>query len=198
MKHLKSYKIFENIETDEEIHELCRKYNIKNYTINEDKSIDVNNNVYLGHNNLIKLPLKFGSVVGNFDLSRNNLTTLEGAPETVGGGFNCSYNNLTTLEGSPRRVNGSFDCFNNKKLMSLEGITPTIHGNFYCDGTPVFYFWKNFLNKDKSLIDSFVEEWDVIHEDTVIIEVLEGWMEDNNINVDIDIEEIKSLGYKIG
>ena len=240
MKHLKSYKIFENIQTDEEIHELCKKYRIKNYTINEDKSIDVSRSVNLASKNLTKLPLKFKNVSGNFYCYDNNLTTLEGAPETVDGYFSCGSNNLTTLEGSPRRVSGNFNCRNNrlttlegspetvggffscggnnlttlegsprrvsgdfycsdnKNLMSLEGITPTIHGDFYCLYTPVKYFWKEFLNRDKSLIDSFVEEWDVIHEDTVIIEVLEGWMEDNNINVEIDIEKIKSLGYKIG
>ena len=219
MKHLQSYKIFENNQTDEEIHELCRKYRIENYTINEDKSIDVYGNVFLVDENLTKLPLKFRNVSGYFNCANNNLTTLEGAPETVGGffscngnklttldgapetvdsGFNCRYNNLTTLQGAPRRVSGNFICSYNKNLMSLEGISTTIHGNFYCIGTPVEYFWDNFLNKDKSLIDSFVEEWDVIHEDTVIIEVLEGWMEDNNINVEIDIEKIKSLGYKIG
>ena len=222
MKHLKnykSYKIFENIQTDEEIHELCRKYRIKNYTINEDKSIDVDGDVVLYRKNLTKLTLKFRNIRGNFDCSFNNLTTLKGAPETVCGNFFCGSNNLTTLEGAPetvggnfycidnrletliggpRRVNGDFNCYMNKNLMSLEGISPTIHGDLYCNGTPVYYFWNNFLNKDKSLIDSFVEEWDVIHKDTVIIEVLEGWMEDNNINVEIDIKKIKSLGYKIG
>ena len=201
MKHLKnykSYKIFENIQTDEEIHELCRKYEISNYTINEDKSIDVDGSVHLVGEGLHKLPLKFRNVRGYFDCSFNNLTTLKGAPETVGDNFNCSNNKLKTLEGSLRRVSGYFDCSWNKNLMSLEGISPTIHGNLYCNGTPFYYFWDNFLNEDKSLIDSFVEEWDVIHEDTVIIEVLEGWMEDNNINIEIDIEKIKSLGYKIG
>ena len=198
MKHLKSYKIFENIQTDEEIHELCRKYRIKNYTINEDKSIDVDGNVRLVGERLHKLPLNFRNISGNFFCGSNNLTTLEGVPETVGGHFSCSNNKLTTLGGAPRRVGGNFICIDNKNLMSLEGITPTIHGYLYCYDTPVYYFWDNFLNEDKSLIDSFVEEWDVIHEDTVIIEILEGWMEDNNINVEIDIEKIKSLGYKIG
>ena len=201
MKHLKNYKdyrIFENIQTDEEIHELCRKYNIKNYTINEDKSIDVDGRVFIYNRYLTKLPLNFRNVSRYFNCSWNNLTTLEGAPISSTGNFRCHHNNLKTLEGSPRRVSGDFDCSNNGNLMSLEGISPTIHGVFLCNNTPIYYFWNNFLNKDKSLIDSFVEEWDVIHEDTVIIEVLEGWMEDNNINKEIDIEKIKSLGYKIG
>ena len=176
---------------------ICAKYNIENYTINEDKSIDVDGDVYLSCLGLTKLPLKFRNVTGYFDCSNNNLITLKGAPETVDDNFDCSYNNLITLEGAPRRVNDNFDCSHNKNLMSLEGISPTIHGNFYCIGTPVFYFWYNILNIDKSLIDSFVEEWDVIREDLVVIGLLEAWMKDNNIEKEINIEEIKSLGYKI-
>ena len=80
MKHLKSYKsykIFENKQTDEEIHELCKKYYIENYTINEDKSIDVNGYVVLYRKNLTKLPLKFRNVSGYFHCRYNKLTTLE-------------------------------------------------------------------------------------------------------------------------
>ena len=203
MKHLKNYesynyKIFENKQTDEEIHELCRKYDIENYTINEDKSIDVDGHVYLKDLGLTKLPLKFRNVRRTFNCIFNNLETLEGAPEAVGDHFYCNSNNLTTLEGAPRRVGGNFLCILNKNLMSLEGISPTIHGDFLCDATPVHYFWHKFLNQDKSLIDSFVEEWDVIREDLVVIGLLEAWMKDNNINKEIDIEKIKSLGYKIG
>ena len=39
MKHLKLFENFEDIES------ICKKYNITNYTINVDGSIDVNGNV---------------------------------------------------------------------------------------------------------------------------------------------------------
>jgi hypothetical protein len=35
MKYLKEYKIFESV-NEEEIHSVCDKYDIKNYTINGD------------------------------------------------------------------------------------------------------------------------------------------------------------------
>ena len=54
MKYLKSF----NESKQESIDFICRKYNIKNYTINEDGSIDLDGNFYL-HNsngNLSRLP----------------------------------------------------------------------------------------------------------------------------------------------
>lgn len=46
------------------IESICKKYNIKNYTINSDGTIDVYGNVILSRNYLTKLPLKFGRVSG--------------------------------------------------------------------------------------------------------------------------------------
>lgn len=43
--------------SEEEIYKICIEYNITNYTINTDGSIDVNNNVKLSHKNLNKIPL---------------------------------------------------------------------------------------------------------------------------------------------
>ena len=112
MKYLKRYKLFESITQQERsrIQSVCQKYGIRNYTINDDGSIDVNGDVDLYYTQLTKLPLKFGFVSGYFDCSDNNLTTLEGGPRQVGGYFNCSENQLTTLEGGPREVGGSFNC----------------------------------------------------------------------------------------
>ena len=39
--------------SEQEIHDICRKYNIINYTINPDGSIDVNGDVYISKTNLI-------------------------------------------------------------------------------------------------------------------------------------------------
>ena len=48
MKYLRLFESFE------EIDEICREYNISNYTINTDGSIDVNDDVDLCFKNLIK------------------------------------------------------------------------------------------------------------------------------------------------
>jgi hypothetical protein len=58
------------------IHDICEKYGIKNYTINDDGSIDVNGDVDLYNCSITELPLRFNKVTGWFDCGYNNLTTL--------------------------------------------------------------------------------------------------------------------------
>ena len=120
--------LFENFN---EIHKICQKYGITNYTINPDGTIDVDGNVYLYRRELKKLPLKFRNVSGHFECGNNNLTTLEGAPKLVGGYFDCSHNDLTTLEGAPQSVDAHFYCRNNK-LITLEGSPQSVDGDFWC------------------------------------------------------------------
>jgi hypothetical protein len=79
MKYLKLFENFDDIDS------ICRKYGINNYIINEDGSIDVNDDVYLDYKELIKLPLKFRNVTGHFYCQNNQLTSLEGSPKSVGG-----------------------------------------------------------------------------------------------------------------
>lgn len=106
--------------TEQEIHDICKRYLISNYTINSDGSIDVDGNVDLYAKGLTKLPLKFNKVNGDFWCSENYLTTLEGGPKEVGGGFDCFNNQLTSLEGSPEKVYDMFYCGGNP-LESLDG-----------------------------------------------------------------------------
>ena len=134
------------------IEEICKKYGIKNYTINDDGSIGVDGYVNINGFDLDELPLTFNKVTGNFNCSRNSLTTLKGCPKSIGGNFNCSFNKLTSLEGSPKSVGGIFTCDGNKltslegspnridfdfdcgynNLTSLEGSPESVGGNFYC------------------------------------------------------------------
>ena len=93
---------------------ICKQYNITNYTINPDGSIDVNGNVFLYKKGLTEFPLTFNKVTGNFDCGENNLTSLKGSPRWVGCHFTCSNNPLTSLEFSPDYVGGYFNCeYNN-------------------------------------------------------------------------------------
>ena len=113
------------------INGLCSKYNIVNYTINDDYTIDVNGDVSFYIKGLSKIPLKFNIVSGNFSCAFNNLTTLEGSPKSVGGYFSCYSNQLTTLEGAPKSVGGDFDCSHNK-LTTLKGSPKRVGRCFKC------------------------------------------------------------------
>ena len=117
--------------TEDQIIELCKKYNIQNYSINPELSIDVEGDVTLNSLKLPSLPLRFSRVGGNFRCYDNHLTTLEGSPREVEGSFICFSNRLTTLEGSPREVGGHFDCSRNQ-LTTLEGSPREIGERFDC------------------------------------------------------------------
>jgi hypothetical protein len=116
----------------ETIHDICKRYNIKNYTVNDDGSIDVDGNVDLSWYRLTELPLTFNKVTGYFDCGVNNLTTLKGCPRWVGGYFNCEDNQLTSLEFSPDYIGGYFSCSCNQ-LTSLEFSPDYVGDSFDCD-----------------------------------------------------------------
>ena len=95
------------------IDEICEKYKIKNYTINDDGTIDVDGNVDLFNEGLTEIPLTFNKVSGYFYCSYNKLTTLKGSPKWIGSSFSCDHNQLTSLEFSPDYVGGWFSCETN-------------------------------------------------------------------------------------
>ena len=113
------------------IKKICKKYNITNYTINDDGSIDVEGDVNLSSLYLDELPLTFNKVTGYFGCGDNKLTTLKGSPRWVGGNFSCNLNNLTNLEFSPEYVGAWFSCGYNK-LTTLKGCPTWVGGYFEC------------------------------------------------------------------
>jgi hypothetical protein len=173
---MKYLKLFENHKNEEDIHRICKKYNITNYTINDDLSIDVDGNVNLYNKGLTKIPLKFNKVNGDFNCYNNKLTSLEGAPKEVNGDFDCTSNKLTSMEGAPNKINGHFDCHNNK-LTSLEGAPKEVTGDFHCSRNNLYSFYnltidvigkvyydinpivcfKNLVRQDSELIYEFNE-----------------------------------------
>lgn len=128
---MKYIKLFENF-SESELERKLKKYGIKNYTINEDGTIDVNGDVFLNNKKLHNIPFKFGKV-NSFICSNNKLTSLEGSPTEIVDTFECSNNILTSLEGSPKEVGGHFYCFNNK-LVNLKGSPEEVGGDFNCFG----------------------------------------------------------------
>lgn len=119
----------------EKVENILKKYQIENYTINTDLSVDVDGNIDFRFADLKIIPAKFGKVTGSFNCSNQQLTTLQGCPKEVGGDFYCYNNNLTSLEGAPKEVGGDFSCENNK-LETLQGCPRDIGGEFNCSKNP--------------------------------------------------------------
>ena len=220
MKHIKPYKIFEsNVSnfptTRKEVIQVCNRYRIENYSINDDLSIDVNGDVNLAYKNLEHLPLKFNYIEGSFDCSNNELKTLEGCPQTVGGDFDCHRNELKTLEGSPQTVGGDFNCHFNK-LETLEGGPQTVGGDFDCyrnelkdlehfpevsgdidieENTVNLLVYTSIKKADSFMIEDFIDYEIVRNRDTVMLDRLQTFIRDNDLEMP-DLEEIKKH-YKI-
>ena len=112
MKHL---RLFESM-TEIEVEKICKKYNIRNWTLNTDGTVDVDGNVGISGQRLSKLPLKFGRVTGDFFCSYSKLTSLEGCPTQIGGSFWCHDNQLTSLKGAPEYIEGKVEFMPNDKL----------------------------------------------------------------------------------
>ena len=115
--------------TEKEIHQICEEHFIKNYTINNDMSIDVDRYVNLNGFNLKKIPLTFNKVNGDFRCRNNILESLEGVPKEVTGDFHCSYNKLKSLKYLPTYIGRDFFC-NDNKIKTLEGCPNIISGLF--------------------------------------------------------------------
>ena len=149
MKYLKLFESFEDIK------EICKKYDIRNYSINPDRSIDVDVNVFLYKRKLTKLPLKFNKVNGDFNCSYNKLTSLEGSPIEINGYFVCYYNKLESFEFTPKIIRGYFDCsYNNIK--TFEYFPSSVKYNFYCDVNPIWEVWNLFRDWTKiELLNDF-------------------------------------------
>ena len=140
MKYIKLYEEYTSggesghpgfLKTREETKDWLDSMKIKNYTINDDLTVDVSGYVWLNEKNLDYIPVQFGVVDGYFDCTNNNLTSLKGCPTEVAGIFYCHNNNLTSLEHCPTEVNGHFYCHNNN-LTSLEHCPTKVNGSFYC------------------------------------------------------------------
>ena len=201
MKHIKPYEIFESASpnfptTREEVIEVCERYRIKNYTINDDLSIDVDGDVHLYSKNLEYLPLRFSYVSGAFLCFDNELKTLEGCPQTVGRSFSCSNNFLVSLKGCPQTVRGSFNCSYNK-ITDLEHFPEDSH-TIYIENNPIYNLINTFIFKPKTdsfMIEDFVDYEIVRNRDTVMLDRLQTFIRDNDLEMP-DLEEIEKE-YKI-
>ncbi|MCK9477055.1 MAG: hypothetical protein M0R46_14105 [Candidatus Muirbacterium halophilum] len=182
MKYLKNFN--ENINSSE-IKAICKKYNIKNYTINDDGSIDVDGEVDLYNKKLKALPLKFRKVSGNFDCGYNKLTSLKGSPQSIGGYFSCCDNQLTSLVGAPKRVGGIFWC-NSNNLKNIDYL-PKYYKELSISHNPItkiiklittsnVYGWIT-NREDKDLIMDFIDR-EIIQQDKLLVNRLVEFLDD--------------------
>ena len=150
---MKYLKLFENYQSESEVAEICEKFRIKNWSL-VDGLVNVDGDVSLTLSKITNIPLKFGTVSGNFFCSSNYLSSLEGCPNRVGGEFDCRFNDIISLEGCPKSVGGDFYCYDNN-IREFTGIK-YIGGRLICYNNPIGNIWK---------IISANQEWNEEHMD---------------------------------
>ncbi len=104
------------------IEKILDVFNIVNYTINYDETIDVYGSVDLSFKNIHRLEIQFNRVIGNFSISGNPLTTMKGLPKYIEGTLHCNMTSLKTLKYFPEYV-GDFSFLTYCDLESLDGYT---------------------------------------------------------------------------
>lgn len=109
----------------------CIEYKIKNFTINDDYTVDVNGDVSISSKTITELPINFNKVTGDFDCIFNQLVNLNGSPKWIGGNFMCSHNKIISLKGGPEYVGRKYLCDCNN-LITLEGCPDVIYNDFNC------------------------------------------------------------------
>lgn len=113
------------VSQDREIEKWCKKFGITKYTKQPDGRIDVVGDVKIDSSSIDNrfgmLPIKFGTVDGNFKASDCGLKSLKGCPEKVTKDFDVSRNQFTDLEYGPSYVGGSYIAESNKKMHTVFG-----------------------------------------------------------------------------
>jgi len=112
-----------------QIDALCKRYNITEYSINADGSIDAKQHIDLDSFPIIEIPINFRNVYGGFYCCDLPLTSLKGAPIYVQGDFHCSNTKISSLVGGPKIVDGNFSC-NRSNVTNLTGIPRKIGKDF--------------------------------------------------------------------
>jgi hypothetical protein len=98
----------------------CREYNVYEYTLNDDMSLDVDGDVYIFNAGLTKMPFKLNTVGGSLLLYNNSLINMDGLPKTVNSTFNISRNKLDSMVGGPISVGESYH-INGNNIRSFKG-----------------------------------------------------------------------------
>lgn len=125
--------------------------------LHDDGLVYVQGSVEMDDVEIKELPVKFGTVTGDFSLYRSYLETLEGCPRRVGGDFNCSEcKNLKTLKGCPAEVGMDFSAHSNINLETLEHATRNVKGKMYCDNNPKLPEDQKFIAKDLNLFKGWL------------------------------------------
>jgi hypothetical protein len=181
-------KLFENYNEKDYIEEKLFYYNIINYDINDDMSVNVNGNVNLNEYTIFDIPVKFKKINGDFDISNNMLESLENSPEYLSGSFYCHDNKITSFEYSPKYIGENFD-FSDNNILNFD-FFPEYVGYVYNK-----YDGLNPIKEITDLIGQRKDIVDIIHEMNKIKAIVENKIFTYKIDVIFDEHDVKKVDW---
>ena len=117
---------------------------VKNYTINDDLTVDVFGYVDISNENLTEIPVQFGKISGYFDCSHNKLTSLKNCPKEVNGSFYFYDNILEDINDLDSKIfikNEGWKIFTKKDLYDK-------YFEHWIEKDPdILYYLKNKISK---------------------------------------------------
>ena len=145
---------------------------------------------------MIRLPVRFASVSGDFVISGCSLTTLVGCPSFVGGRFVATYNLFENLEGGPHTVKGAYNVRKCANLISLEVLAEEISGLFSIDYQPHMPLLRSLVASrvDLSHRDSWT--WDLAKKKRTAEEILNRYAGQGEAGAFACGAELASAGLK--
>jgi Leucine-rich repeat (LRR) protein len=110
--------------------EFCEEHGIEGYTIHDDGTIDVDDDVDISSSGLEVLTVKFGVVHGEFNAGYNNLTSFIGFPTSVTRSLYCESNQIRHFKHCPSIIGGDFSMSENK-INNFDDFPQMIGGDIY-------------------------------------------------------------------
>jgi hypothetical protein len=138
-------KLYEDFKSDKEkisqIKEFATTHGIVNYNINDDYSIDINDNFQTSIFDKVgyMLPIKINKVKFSFNAYKSGIFSLNNGPTEVGGDYSCAMNNLKTLKGGPSKVGHHYD-FAGNEIKSFKYLPEVINGGLFCGNNKIESF----------------------------------------------------------
>jgi Leucine-rich repeat (LRR) protein len=148
--------------TKSELEVRLKEMMVKDYSINTDLSVDLNENFSIVDAPMEILPFKINKIDGQFKVSGTHINSLENFPKKIDGDFTLLNNfELHSLEGFPQEIKGEVNLYFNG-LRSLKGMPQTLPNvtDFDCShnqltslehGTSVFGKRLNYICSNNNL-----------------------------------------------
>ena len=192
------------------IKEVLDQYNVVDYSINNDGSVNLTKDITFFKKNLDKIPFNISKAPRILDFSFNNISSLEGSPEECDTIF-YAMNNISDLKGItitsrllslsnnkieklnfPKEFKTDELLLNHNNIYELTGIPINFNGKILLNHNPISTCFKTTDGKDVHVFNSLK----IIKDKKVNLKRLKYYNDIIKNDKPIDLEEIKKY-YEI-